>query len=313
MSINLEENFLNLSDDLLIQFQYLIIATGSSHNNFSIKGVDENCFFFNNNKDQRKLKQYLDKSCGNNMRQNLFIIGGGPSGVELACKIYDTYKQKFLINIIERENCLLGKNKAYNREEAEKAIQSRGINLLLNTNVQEIDADQIKVVNNKLEQNFMKHDVVVWTAGVKPNIPEISKNVKKVNGRILVNKMLQLTNFENVFAIGDIAIVEDNFNLPITAQVAMQQGKHAANNLTSLINKLTLFPFEFKDNGEMISLGIGEASISGLGLTLSGRTAFELRRLVYASKMPLFARSLKSTASWFLSKKSFLKKIISKK
>ena len=57
----------------------------------------------------------------------------------------------------------------------------------------------------------------------------------------------------------------------------------------------------------MISLGIGEASISGLGLTLSGRLAFDLRRIVYASKMPKIERSLKSTASWLFKKKSIFK------
>ena len=53
-----------------------------------------------------------------------------------------------------------------------------------------------------------------------------------------------------------------------------------------------------------MSLGVGEASISGLGLTLSGKLAFDLRRIIYASKMPKIGRSLKSTASWLLEKKS---------
>ena len=102
-------------------------------------------------------------------------------------------------------------------------------------------------------------------------------------------------------------------DLPLTAQVAMQEGKHLAKNLDLLFQEKDLLPFEFQDNGEMISLGIGEASISALGVTLSGKLAFEARRLIYASKMPAISKSLKSTASWLFHKKSsfnqFIKKI----
>jgi len=59
----------------------------------------------------------------------------------------------------------------------------------------------------------------------------------------------------------------------------MQEGNHLANNLELLIQGKDPLPFEFQDNGEMISLGIGEASISGLGVTLSGKLAFEARRI----------------------------------
>ena len=71
-------------------------------------------------------------------------------------------------------------------------------------------------------------------------------------------------------------------------------------------------PFEFKDNGEMISLGIGEASISGLGVTLSGKFAFEARRLIYASKLPNITESLKSASSWIFKKKSIFTKFLKK-
>ena len=101
-------------------------------------------------------------------------------------------------------------------------------------------------------------------------------------------------------------------DLPITAQVAMQEGNHLANNLELLIQGKDPLPFEFQDNGEMISLGIGEASISGLGVTLSGKLAFEARRLIYASKLPDIRESLKSASSWIFQKKSIFKKFLKK-
>ncbi len=94
-------------------------------------------------------------------------------------------------------------------------------------------------------------------------------------------------------------------DLPITAQVAMQEGNHLANNLELIIQGKDPLPFEFQDNGEMISLGIGDASISGLGVTLSGT-----RRLIYASKLPDITESLKSASSWIYQKKSIFKKFL---
>ena len=159
----------------------------------------------------------------------------------------------------------------------------------------------------------LDQDVVIWTAGVKPNLPYIDEQVTQKDGRIQVNEKFQIENYINSFAIGDISIIKGMEDLPLTAQVAMQQGNHLAKNIELLFQEKDLLPFDFEDNGEMISLGIGEASISALGVTLSGKLAFEARRLIYASKMPDIIKTLKSTASWLFQKKSTLNNFINKK
>ena len=68
-------------------------------------------------------------------RKKLFIVGGGPSGIELACKIKDIFIDQFEINVIEKSNEILNKNKIFNREQAEKALEKRKINVLLNSKV----------------------------------------------------------------------------------------------------------------------------------------------------------------------------------
>ena len=309
--IRFDENILEFSDDLKIGYESLVLCTGSLSNNFSVKGVDENCYFFNNLNDFYKLKSFLQSIQNNYVKKKLFIVGAGPSGIEIACKINDIYKDKFDISIIERSNEILSKNKIFNREEAEKALEIRKINLLLNSTVQEISEEKI-IIFNESEIKELDQDLVIWTAGVKPNIPFIDERVTKINGRILVNQKFQIDNFINSFAIGDISIIRGIEDLPLTAQVAMQEGIHLAKNIELLLQEKDLLPFEFQDNGEMISLGIGEASISALGLTLSGKLAFEARRLIYASKMPAIGKSLKSTAFWLFQKKSILTKFIKK-
>ena len=303
IKINFNENVLEFSDDLRITYQYLVICTGSVSNSFLIKGVDENCYFFNSLNDLNKLKSVLEVSKPSPSRRKLFIVGGGPSGVEIACKINDIYVDHFQICIVEKSNEILVRNKIFNREEAEKALEKRNISVLLNSTVQEVSEQKISIFNND-QITSMDKDIVIWTAGVKANLSYIDENVSQKNGRILVNDKFQIENYINCFAIGDISIIRGMEDLSLTAQVAMQEGKHLAKNIERLVQEKDLLPFEFQDNGEMISLGIGKASISALGVTLSGKFAFEARRLIYASKLPDIDKSLKSATSWLLQKKS---------
>ncbi len=310
--ISFKENILEFSDELKLSYQYLVICTGSIPNSFSIKGVDENCYFFNDFQDLKKLKSFFIKLQKTSFHKKLFIVGGGPSGIELACKIKDIFIDQFEINVIEKSNEILNRNKIFNREQAEKALEKRKINVLLNSRVKEVSETKISIDGEDGITSLDK-DIVIWTAGVKPNLCYLDTDeIAKKFGRILVNDKLQLENNDNCFAIGDISIVEGMEDLPITAQVAMQEGNHLAKNLELLIQGKDPLPFAFQDNGEMISLGIGEASISGLGITLSGKLAFEARRLIYASKLPDITESLKSASSWIFQKKSIFKKFLKK-
>ena len=308
--ISFKDNILEFSDELKLNYQYLILCTGSVPNTFSIKGVAENSYFFNDLKDLSNLKNFLEKFQKGLPSKKLFIVGGGPSGIELACKVNDIYKDQFEIFLIEKSNEILGKNKIFNREEAEKALAKRKINVLLNSTVNEVAENAISISNESGINTFEK-DLVIWTAGAKPNLSFLeTEEIPKKNGRILVNNQFQIENNKNCFAIGDIAIIEGMEDLPITAQVAMQEGDHLAKNIELFIQGRDTLPFEYQDNGEMISLGVGEASISSLGVTLSGKLAFEARRLIYVSKLPDINESLKSASTWLLQKKSIFKQFL---
>ena len=308
--IDFDKNLLILQDDLKIEFAYLVLATGSSPNDFSIKGVKEYCSFFNSNKDQLNLKRLLQKNISVDTNNKIFIIGGGPSGIELACKVSDLYKSKFEIIIVEKTSEILNNSKIFNKEEAEKTIDKKNIYLKKNSSVVEITDEQILISNDLNQIETFPYFEIIWTAGIKPNLPKFNKQIQKINNKILINNTLQLQDYPNVFAIGDISQIQSNISFPVTAQAAMQQGEHVALNLNLLINNEKLLPFKFKDNGEMMSLGIGEASISGIGLTLSGKLAFDIRRIIYASKMPRIGKTFKSTASWLLEKKSIFKSVL---
>ena len=135
--ISFKDNILEFSDELKLSYQYLVICTGSLPNSFFIKGVEENCYFFNDFHDLNKLQNFLKESQKISVYKKLLIVGGGPSGIELACKIKDLFIDQFEINVIEKSNEILNRNKIFNREQAEKAIENREINVLLNSKVKE--------------------------------------------------------------------------------------------------------------------------------------------------------------------------------
>ena len=141
------------------------------------------------------------------MHKKLFIVGGGPSGIELACKIKDIYSDQFEINVIEKSNEILNKNKIFNREQAEKALEKRKINVLLNSIVKEVSETKISI-SSEAGITSLDKDIVIWTAGVKPNLSYLETDeITKKFGRILVNNNLQIENYKNCFAIGDISIL----------------------------------------------------------------------------------------------------------
>ena len=190
--IDLDKNLLIFQDDLKVEYEYLVLSTGSSPNDFLIKGVKDYCSYFNTNKDQRNLKKLLNKTISADSNNKIFIIGAGPTGVELACKVSDLYKSKFEVIIVEKTSEILNNSKTFNKEEAEKTIDKKNISLIRNSSVIEITDEQIFLSNNSNQVEKYPYFEVIWTAGIKPNLPEFNKQIQKINNKILVNKNLQI-------------------------------------------------------------------------------------------------------------------------
>ncbi|MEC9028873.1 MAG: NAD(P)/FAD-dependent oxidoreductase, partial [Cyanobacteriota bacterium] len=109
----------------------------------------------------------------------------------------------------------------------------------------------------------------------------------------------QVIGLSDVLGLGDATYNKDH-SWPSTAQVALQQGEIAARNVMALRASSPLQPFEFKDFGEMLSLGVGEASLTGMGFTLAGPLAFQIRRGAYLTKLPGLSLGLRSGGAWLL-------------
>ncbi|EDY39230.1 NADH dehydrogenase protein, putative [Cyanobium sp. PCC 7001] len=281
-------------------FSQLVLSTGGSTNSFGIPGVREHALEFRTLADVERLHQLVGELRSQQLPlQRLAIVGAGPSGVELACKLADLLQGAALVELIEQGPEALPQARAFNRDQALRALQARDVRLRTRTRVQEVGADQLDLQGPGGAESLPVR-AVIWTAGISFQPPAITPEVRSEGrGRLSCEPSLRLRGFSHLFAAGDIAALEsEDGPLPATAQVAFQQADCLAANLLRSEAGEPLEPFRFKDLGEMVSLGIGEASLVGGGLTLAGAAAYQLRRLAYLTRLPRRTHQLRVAAGW---------------
>ncbi len=290
------------SSDIELTYSQLVISTGVTTDYSLVKDLKKYSYGFSNLNDLVRVKSLITKiNISSENIDPIVIAGAGPTGVELACKISDLLNGKVDIYLVDKSEEILSKSKSFNREKSIAAISQRNIKIYLKHYVKSIDENFLEISHNN-ESKKIKYSGVIWTAGSITSSLKLLGNFLGQNTKVRVNKYLQVNDCQNIFFVGDITFNEKNV-FPASAQVAMQQGVLAAQNIISLRKGHKLKSFEFDDLGEMLSLGIGNASITGYGITLAGPLAFEIRRLTYLTRMPGFSISLKSSGSWLFRKK----------
>lgn len=289
-----------------LQFSQLVLATGGGNETFGVPGAREHCLFFRTLTDVERLDQLIKTLRQQRAaQQRIAIVGAGPSGVELACKLADLLAGAATVALIEQGPTALPQARAFNREQALAALQRRNVRLHTATAVLAVEAGQLQLAGGQT----LAVDATIWTAGLRLQPPPISPAAASDRrGRLWVTPELRLLHSADVYAVGDVAALappasdQDGDDavqlLPTTAQVAFQQAEYLANNLMRAAAGEPQEPFHFQDLGEMLSLGIGEASVTGQGLTLAGKPAFLLRRLAYLARLPGRPHQLKVAAGW---------------
>ena len=209
------------------------------------------------------------------------------------------------IYLVDKGDKILPNSKSFNREKAIDAIGKRNIRVYLDYYIKSVDKTFLELSSTDNETNNcikIDYSSLLWTAGLKPSKSKFAYHFLNENEKIKVNEFMQMDEYPNIFFVGDITCYE-NAPFPASAQVAMQQGSLVAQNIISLRKGNARKPFKFEDLGEMLSLGVGNASITGYGITLAGPLAFKIRRFAYLMRMPGFLLSFKSSGSCLFSKK----------
>lgn len=266
-----------------IDFDYLVIASGSENNFYNFEPVKEKLLTLKSVPDALTLRnrifQNLEKALAKNRKtplqeiMNIAIVGGGPAGLELAgalaeMKRYvipkefpDLELSKMSINLYESNSELL---KAMSKEASAKSLEylkKLGVNVYLNTRVKNFDGSRIELEDG----SSFTTNTVIWSAGVKGSpIKGLPDNTIIKDNRISVNEYNQVLNSGNIFAIGDVAAhitSKDPNGLPMLAPIAKNQGKILARNLLRKINGKPMEPFEYHNKGVMATIGRNKAVV----------------------------------------------------
>ena len=245
------------------------------------------------------------------MREKLTfaVIGGGASGVELATKmsdlLYDAFQRRGLkgeprVAVYEMSDRLVPGMGEEARAYVEKTLLKAHVDVHLQTKVLEVKPRGIVSEYNG-RQTEIETVATVWTAGVKVNpLIETLDLPKSKSGLIAVSPTLQVTGHENVFALGDIAKLDEVApTLPGTAQLANQESALLADNIKAFLNGRELKTKRFEELGEALSLGTHDAALLVGGSLISGAIARDARFALYTSRLPTWHHRLKVGASWF--------------
>ena len=280
----------------------LVIATGGRPQTYGIPGVAEHALGFRSLADVDRMQALVRRlRLRLHPLQRLAVVGAGASGVELACKLADLLDGAAVIELIEQGPELLPGSKAFNREQAQLALQRRDIRLRSHTRVTAVRADGLDLQTGTGEAVALGCDGVIWTGGVAACVPPLTPALPlDPRGRLPCDGHLRVIGADGLFALGDAASCphQSDAPLPATAQVAYQQATCVAANLLHQRQSEPLQTFRWNDLGEMLGLGIGQATLTGMGFTLAGPAAFQLRRLAYLARLPGPQHQLRVAGSW---------------
>ena len=296
-------------ETLTIDYDILVIAIGSTSNDFGTPGVKEHCIFLDDQNAAIRLRETLinkftsfcsiidnDQSSEED-KIRIAIVGGGATGVELASELphmVETFgacgRNKMCsdlldVSVIEATDRILPALPEKTAASITKTLEKQGIHVLTKTMITKAESDGFY----PKEGDTIKADIMIWTAGVKaPDyLKEIAGLESSRSNQLVVKPTLQTSRDDSIFVIGDCAYaMQDNGRAsPPTAQAAHQMAKICYENIINILNNNPLKSFKYTDNGTIISLhdtAQGVVKIAGKNeMSVKGWFALIIHRLLY--------------------------------
>ncbi len=261
-----------------LHYDYLVIATGSKTNYFGNKEIERNSMSMKTIPQSLNIRSLILENfeqavltkdeTERNALINFVLVGGGPTGVELAGALAEMKKailqkdypdldiDKMQINLIQSGDRILNTMSEKSSKAAEEFLLKLGVKIWKNVRVTNYDG---RIISTSTDLTF-DSATVIWTAGVQgATILGLNANALEERvERFRVNEFNQVVGYDNIFAIGDIASMETKEypqGHPMMAQPAIQQGKLLSENLIKLIHKKSMTAFEYNDKGSMATIG----------------------------------------------------------
>lgn len=265
-----------------IRYDYLVIATGSSTNYFGNEEIRKSTMPLKNITDALDLRSLIlenfeklltEKNSSERKKYfNIVVVGGGPTGVELAGALSELKKyvlpndypelnfRELQIHLVEASGKLLGGMSKEASDKTKNFLIQMGVKLWLNSSVSHYLNEEVILDDTK----SIKCKTLIWTAGVKGDpINGFLDDELTKSKRIKTDMYNCLIGSENIFVIGDVAAVTDPDLIephPMLAQVAIQQAKNLAHNL-NIKDKKMWQKFNYKHKGAMATIGRNKAVV----------------------------------------------------
>ena len=312
--VDTEQRRVQLSDGGYLPFDQLVLATGAVYNYFGHPEWREHAPAPKTIGDARAIRAKLLKAfedaenCTDPDRQRklltIVVVGGGPTGVEMAGTVaelaHHTLKGEFRrvdpaqvrIVLVEAGPRLLSSFSEDLGNYARDALSKLGVEVRLNCHVDNIDLDGIKLPDGHLSAAS-----VIWAAGIRAaEGAGWLGGTEDRGGRLPVRPNLMVSGYENIFALGDLALFpQDGKPLPALAQVAQQQGQHLGK---ALRRPDVPPPFGYKTKGDTAVIGRHAAVYSYGRFHLKGRTAWLLWSIVHIYLLIGFEQRLLVMTQW---------------
>jgi len=314
------------TDDGELEWDYLVVALGSTTNFFGMADVEENSLILKSLRDAVSIHNHILDNYeaalreGDAQRQRelltFVVVGGGPTGIELAAAIQDFVRKALIrdypslmsqtrVLLVEAQDALLSGMKAKMSELAISRLRSRGIEVLLRTRITKVLSGGIQTVDGQT----IATSTVIWVAGVKPvAVVESLPFEKAKGGRIVVNQYLEVPESPGVYVLGDCAYsLQDNGSVPYppTQQVADRQGPVCARNIVRAMQGQDQIPFRYKFKGQVIYMGrnlvlaqLGNRVFDGFAAALLRRFYYLWVFISYLGLPTEFRRKLGAVRSW---------------
>lgn len=264
-------------------YDYLVLATGADTNYFGNENIRQHAFPMKSTVEalyirMRILQNFEDmyKTQDLGVREGLYnyvIVGGGPTGVELAGALMEMKQyvlpkdyqdldiSKMKIYLVEAGPRLLAAMSEYSSKKAKEYLDGMGVDVMVQTQVKDYDGQWVELADGtKIRSNLL-----IWAAGVAGNYPEgIDSNIKVRGNRMKVNEFHKVEGYDNIYAIGDISYMETKqfpHGHPQLANVAIHQAGNLAHNFKQKLKGKKFKSFYYTNKGSMATVGRSKAVV----------------------------------------------------
>ena len=289
ISIDHKNKQVKLDSSELLDFDHLIIALGSTTADFGIPGVNEYALGMKSVHEaltiRAEVMRRFEDLCRfeDSTRFTISVIGGGPTGVEMAGALAELVRGPLKsdqanaaahidVQLIEAGDRLLPPFSPSLSARTKKDLEKLGVKVMLNSAVKALAHREVILKDG----TTLPSEITVWAAGVQGSPAMAQLNLPVVGNRLAVDPSLQVKNYPNIWALGDIAgaLGKDGRPLPMVAPVAIQQGKFIAKQIERITKQKPLKAFSYLDKGSMATIGRNKAVVEVRGLKLTGTIAW---------------------------------------